>query len=150
MFKQLLDGLSYIHSQNIIHRDIKPENILFDENFTLKICDFGLSVKIEGSNKPKTICGSDLFKSPEMLMKKNYNGLMNDLFAAGVTLFILVTGKGPFLTANPHSGNYQLIAMNYLDKFWSVYEKKVKYSNNFKKLINAMLSFDPTYRLSIS
>lgn len=46
LFKQLLDGLSYIHSQNIIHRDIKPENILFDEHFNLKICDFGLSVKI--------------------------------------------------------------------------------------------------------
>lgn len=48
-----------------------------------------------------------------MLMKKNYNGLMNDLFAAGVTLFILITGKGPFITATPHSGNYQYIAMNY-------------------------------------
>jgi serine/threonine protein kinase len=60
----LLDGLSYIHSLNIIHRDIKPENILFDQKFNLKICDFGLSIKIEGSVKPKTVCGSDLFKSP--------------------------------------------------------------------------------------
>lgn len=83
-------------------------------------------------------------------MKKNYNGLMNDLFAAGVTLFILVTGKGPFITATPHSGNYQFIAMNYFDKFWNIYEKKKKYSNTFKSLINSMLAFDPTYRLSIS
>lgn len=83
-------------------------------------------------------------------MRKNYNGLMNDLFAAGVTLFILITGKGPFNTATPQSGNYQYIAMNYFEKFWSVYEKKKKYSSNFKSLINSMLAFDPTYRLSIS
>lgn len=82
-------------------------------------------------------------------MKKNYNGIMNDLFAAGVTLFILVTGRGPFLTAMPHSGNYQFIAMNYFEKFWKLHEKKTKYSSNFKSLINSMLSFAPTYRLSI-
>lgn len=147
----MLDGLSYIHGQNIIHRDIKPENILFDQDFNLKICDFGLSVKIEGcNNKPKTLCGSDLFKSPEMLMKKNYNGLMNDLFAAGVTLFILITGKGPFINANPNCGNYQFIAYNYFEKFWSIYEKKKKLSKNFKSIINSMLAFDPTNRLSIS
>lgn len=46
LFRQLLDGLSYIHSENIIHRDIKPENILFDQSFNLKICDFGLSIKV--------------------------------------------------------------------------------------------------------
>jgi hypothetical protein len=48
-----------------------------------------------------------------MLMKKNYNGVMNDLFAAGVTLFILMTGKGPFNSATPNAGLYQFIAMNY-------------------------------------
>ena len=85
-----------------------------------------------------------------MLLKKNYNGLMNDLFAAGVTLFILVTGRGPFNTAAPHTGNYQYIALNYFDKFWKVHEKKDKFSEDFKNLINSMLAFDPTHRLSIS
>lgn len=75
---------------------------------------------------------------------------MNDLFAAGVTLFILVTGNGPFISANPQNGNYQYIAMNFFDKFWNIYEKKKKYSQNFKNLINSMLAFDPTYRLSIA
>ena len=75
---------------------------------------------------------------------------MNDLFAAGVTLFILVTGHAPFITAAPHSGNYQFIALNYFEKFWKTHEKKYQYSLEFKNLINSMLAFDPTYRLSIS
>lgn len=54
-------------------------------------------------------------------MRKNYNGVMNDLFAAGVTLFILVTGHAPFITAAPHSGNYQFIALNYFEKFWKTH-----------------------------
>lgn len=85
-----------------------------------------------------------------MLMRKAYNGMMNDLFAAGVTLFILVTGRGPFLAAVPHTGNYQFMAMNFFEKFWKIHERKNQYSDNFKSLINCMLAFDPTHRLSIS
>jgi len=85
-----------------------------------------------------------------MLMKKNYNGVMNDLFAAGVTLFILMTGKAPFNNANPSTGLYQFIALNYPDKFWKMHDKKQKFSMEFKNLINSMLAFDPTHRLSIA
>lgn len=83
-------------------------------------------------------------------MKKNYNGVMNDLFAAGVTLFILMTGKAPFNNANPNTGLYQFIALNYPDKFWKMHDKKQKQSMEFKNLINSMLAFDPTHRLSIA
>jgi hypothetical protein len=60
-------------------------------------------------------------------MKKNYNGVMNDLFAAGVTLFILYTGKAPFNTATPNAGFYKFIALNYTDKFWASHDKKNKF-----------------------
>ena len=60
-------------------------------------------------------------------MRKNYNGVMNDLFAAGVTLFILMTGKAPFTSATPNAGLYQFIALNYPQKFWKCHDKKDKY-----------------------
>jgi serine/threonine protein kinase len=75
---------------------------------------------------------------------------MNDLFAAGVTLFNLVTAKAPFTSATPNNGLYKFIALNYIDKFWSAHEKKSKFSPELKDLFNAMFAFDPTHRLSIS
>ena len=75
---------------------------------------------------------------------------MNDLFAAAVTLFILVSGNAPFITANPNTGFYKFIAMNYIEKFWASHEKMVKFSPELKALITSMLAFDPTHRLSIA
>ena len=83
-------------------------------------------------------------------MKKNYNGIMNDLFAAAVTLFILVSGKAPFINSNPNTGFYKFIALNYIDKFWSSHEKKINFSADLKNLLTSMFAFDPTHRLTIS
>ena len=47
IFIDILIGLDYLHSQNIIHRDIKPSNIMFDKNDKAKIGDFGMSIKFE-------------------------------------------------------------------------------------------------------
>lgn len=48
---QMLYGLSYLHSSELIHRDIKPSNILLDTNCTSKICDFGLVRKVSDFSK---------------------------------------------------------------------------------------------------
>ena len=47
-FKQILAGLHAIHQRIIAHRDIKPENLLMDDNFNIKIADFGLSAPLDG------------------------------------------------------------------------------------------------------
>ena len=47
-FKQLLDGLGFMHGQGIAHRDLKPENLMLDKDFTLKIADFGFAAPVQG------------------------------------------------------------------------------------------------------
>ena len=73
--KQILDGLRYLHAQNVIHRDLKAKNILIDGEGVLKLADFGISLKIDfenSSSKQFVSCkGTCTHLAPEMVGPKN-------------------------------------------------------------------------------
>ena len=76
---QILEGLLYIHSINLIHRDLKPENILLKSNVNLsnsiRLADFGLCTKIDSEPcyNPTERCGTMLYMAPELMQGKKYS-----------------------------------------------------------------------------
>lgn len=93
---QVLQGILYLHDRGIAHRDIKPENLLFSDKSmtTLKIADFGES-KTFVDNQLQTYCGTSDYMAPEIVKGLNY-GREVDMWALGVTTFILLGGYAPF------------------------------------------------------
>ena len=95
-FYQLINGVEYIHSQNIAHRDLKPENLLLTEDKTLKIIDFGLSHPFNGKEFLRTKCGSPSYAAPEIINGNEYDGFKTDIWCCGVILYAMLCGFLPF------------------------------------------------------
>ena len=154
-FKQMLQGIHYIHSRGFSHRDLKPENILLDKNFNVKIVDFGFACPLEGrdgSGINRSQIGTPGYMAPEIIAKQPYQGQVVDIFALGVILFIMRSGHPPFSQASEEDRYYQLLATNRSDLFWKAHSQRKAegyYSEDFKDLITCMLQFHPHQRLCI-
>lgn len=108
VLKQVLLALGEAHELQIIHRDLKPENIVLEPlrrgGDFVKVVDFGLAkLKAEGQSgitMPGIVCGTPDFMSPEQGRGDPLDG-RSDLYAVGVVLFWLLTGRLPFESDSP-------------------------------------------------
>ena len=152
IFKQLLSGLAYLHSYNIVHRDLKLENILIQEIekskttgedlFNIKIIDFGTARIFNSKKKPQSIVGSSYYIAPEVLNQRY--GKECDLWSVGVILYMFIVGHAPFDGTDDEeiTGNIQKGVYRKDDRRWKKASKEVK------DLIQKLLIYSPKKRLT--
>ena len=141
-FNQIVNGVAYLHANNVVHRDIKPENLLLDSDKTIRIVDFGLSTKCAPGQVLKHACGSPCYAAPEMLTREGqqhgYVGHPVDIWSTGVTLFAMICGFLPFEHANTSALYKKIIAGDYAAPPFL--------SRDAKDVLKRLLTTDPTRR----
>jgi len=99
--RQICAALAHAHAHGVVHRDLKPENVMIAADGTAKLMDFGLARAISARlTTDGTIRGTVYYLAPELALGQPYDGRA-DLYALGVLLYELVTGRLPFVAADP-------------------------------------------------
>ncbi|XP_074841403.1 obscurin-like [Carettochelys insculpta] len=143
--KQLLEGLGYLHDNNVLHLDIKPPNILmvYPEREDIKICDFGFAQKINPAEPQYSKYGSPEFVSPEIISQSPVS-TASDIWAAGVISYLSLTCKSPFAGENDRA---TLLNIQNGTISWDV-PNFVHLSEEAKDFIKQILQLSPQARPS--
>jgi len=166
-FRQILWGLHHLQSLGVCHRDLSLENILVDED-TCKIIDMGMCLRVPYCDpenrgitdvsranhlrrlmKPQGVCGKHNYMSPEVFASiENFDGFAIDLWAAGVILYIMLTGFPPYDQASITDQRFELIVNGRLEeqlRNWSIF-----LSREACDLMQKMLKLKPQDRLTLA
>jgi serine/threonine protein kinase len=100
----ILDALDYIHKNGVVHRDLKPENIMVDPDSSIKLIDFGIASNVGAKRLTYAgftqAIGTPDYISPEQV-KGRRGDARSDLYATGIMLYEMLSGKKPFSGPTP-------------------------------------------------
>uniref|UniRef100_A0A3Q2PDU6 Myosin, light chain kinase 5 n=1 Tax=Fundulus heteroclitus TaxID=8078 RepID=A0A3Q2PDU6_FUNHE len=143
--QQILEGMAFMHQQNIVHLDLKPENIVCVDTTgtSVKIIDFGLASKLDGNAALKVMHGTPEFVAPEVI---NYEPvcLATDMWSIGVICYILLSGESPF-QGNSDAETLALVTAAQWEFDEESFEDITEEAQNF---ISSLLNKDPRRRMS--
>jgi len=173
--RQILKGLSCLKKAGVCHRDMSPENLMVHEG-NIYIIDMGMCLRIPYINQhgdddgggggggsytnnqqqqqqrslilPQSACGKWYYLSPEVCQSEQpFDGPAVDLWAAGVILFIMLTGQPPWEEPKMTDENFKLMSTGYLVQILT--ERRVGLSADALDLMQRMFWLDPADRLSL-
>jgi DNA-binding SARP family transcriptional activator len=99
--RQVCAALDHAHTNGIVHRDLKPENVALTPDGTVKLMDFGLARSMASRLTGEgTVTGTVFYLAPELALGRDFDGRA-DLYALGVMLYELTTGRLPFMADDP-------------------------------------------------
>lgn len=109
IFRQLLEGISYAHSQGVVHRDIKPGNVIVTPDNKVKILDFGIARDETGHTITQSgqVVGTLQYASPEQIKGEKVDQ-RSDIYNLGMTLYEMVAGRLPH-DVNPNSSSFHIM-----------------------------------------
>ncbi|XP_076315630.1 serine/threonine-protein kinase PAK 2-like [Tachypleus tridentatus] len=143
--KEVLKGIEFLHTNNVIHRDIKSSNILLGKDYSIKLADFGLCAKISPKqNKRTSVVGTRQWMAPEIIIGKMY-GPEVDIWSLGITVIEMIDGQPPYYDENSDM-IYNLILTNGKPEI----ENKHNLSPVFQDFLNKCLEVDVTKRYTAS
>jgi serine/threonine protein kinase len=135
VFRGVLSGITHLHEAGVCHLDVSLENIVLDEDWTPKLCDFGLARFV----KPSEVCkgtrpGKQKYMALEILQGHRYNGLKADLYSLGVVLYCLCYGFHPYssIVGDP---DFDLIQSGHIKTLINSLPESCSRSSELKDLI---------------
>ncbi|KAF9112518.1 hypothetical protein BGX27_003238 [Mortierella sp. AM989] len=138
IFKQIVECVHYLNSRGICHRDIKDENIVIDNDFVVKLIDFGSAVIIPPHGKVfDRFYGTINYASPEILKGEKYRAESAEIWSLGILLYTILYGEVPF------NDPVQAISGPYISP-------RVQSSKECLHLLNWMLAKAPERRATIA
>jgi len=141
----VLEGLSYAHSLGIMHRDVKSSNIVFDEDFSPSLMDFGIARTVDGTKLTKTgtiICTPE-YMSPEQAMGKAAD-VRSDIYSMGVVIYEMATGNVPFRADTLIGLIHKVVNEEHSD----IRNNNSEFSDSFAASVNKALAKEPDQRFN--